>query len=82
MDCPTCHRVTHVVDSRREGDKVFRRRGCKLCGTKFNTVETFLADAGHGEHEKPRGPRPKMADSIILAEISRSIGDVPKGRGW
>lgn len=42
MNCPKCESNvrTKVVDSRPKGRKmIFRRRLCKSCGYKFNTLE-------------------------------------------
>ena len=39
MKCPVCLGDTAVIDSRDDPDAVNRRRKCKKCGYKFNTVE-------------------------------------------
>ena len=40
MYCPFCeHSDTRVIDSRESIDGVRRRRECRLCGQRFNTLE-------------------------------------------
>lgn len=39
MTCPVCGGSTQVVDSRSSEDSVQRRRECKECGHRFNTIE-------------------------------------------
>lgn len=39
MDCPKGHHKTIVVDSRKKGSAVRRRRLCLTCERRFNTVE-------------------------------------------
>ena len=40
MYCPFCeHSDTRVIDSREAIDGVRRRRECRLCGQRFNTME-------------------------------------------
>ena len=40
MTCPYCGcSDTRIVDSRKRGDSVFRRRECIECGKRFNTIE-------------------------------------------
>ena len=49
MICPnsSCRSSkSKVVDSRKEGEVVFRRRSCKCCGTGFNTCEVVTTERG------------------------------------
>jgi len=40
MKCPSCASVkVCVLDSRRGSDTVRRRRGCKVCGFRWTTME-------------------------------------------
>lgn len=39
MNCESCGGVTKVVDSRKEGEAVIRRRECSDCGERFTTSE-------------------------------------------
>ena len=39
MRCPQCSSLSKVIDSRRQGQRVYRRRQCLLCGSRFSTVE-------------------------------------------
>ena len=40
MDCPKCgSNQVAVVDTRRKDGTVWRRRGCRSCGNRFNTLE-------------------------------------------
>lgn len=39
MDCPVCGGATVVADSRGAGDQIKRRRRCRACGYRFNTIE-------------------------------------------
>ena len=41
MTCPYCHARTRVVDSRRYGKAVRRRRSCAACGARILTTETY-----------------------------------------
>lgn len=55
MKCPRCNKSTQVLDSRPDGQSVNRRRQCKVCGHRFTTAETIVADA------TPAKPKPKAA---------------------
>jgi transcriptional repressor NrdR len=39
MKCPKCYCDSFVLDSTTKTDCVERRRECKNCGYRFNTVE-------------------------------------------
>jgi len=39
MKCPYCGNKSRVVDTRRAGEGVRRRRECKACGQRFTTYE-------------------------------------------
>ena len=39
MKCPECGGTTNVVDSREFDGNLNRRRECKSCGYRFNTIE-------------------------------------------
>ena len=39
MTCPVCDSDTKVIDTRCHDDSVYRRRMCKECGYRFNTIE-------------------------------------------
>lgn len=39
MTCPVCEGKTGVIDSRPEPDCICRRRECKVCGFRFDTIE-------------------------------------------
>lgn len=40
MDCPVCGGTAAVVRSITDGETVTRRRECRECGFRFNTIET------------------------------------------
>lgn len=42
MKCPECGCEALVIDSRDNDGDIARRRECKACGHRFNTVESFL----------------------------------------
>ncbi|WP_432759393.1 hypothetical protein [Bacillus methanolicus] len=42
MKCPICAAQTKVVDSRPKKDRVWRRRECVKCLTRFSTLENLL----------------------------------------
>ena len=42
MKCPECGNETLVKDSRENDSDIMRRRECRACGYRFNTVESFL----------------------------------------
>lgn len=44
MQCPRCHRKTVVVDSRKKGKAIRRRRRCEHEGHRFNTLEIPLLE--------------------------------------
>ena len=44
MRCPKCMSRSRVIDSRRQGGRVYRRRQCKGCGGRFSTVEIDLQE--------------------------------------
>jgi hypothetical protein len=58
MQCPHCTKGTQVLDSRPDGKSVKRRRKCKSCGTKFNTVEHLDGYALPAKPRKPAKPKP------------------------
>lgn len=39
MKCPSCGGATKVIDSRKKPEYLYRRRVCRLCGTRFSTKE-------------------------------------------
>lgn len=40
MDCPKCAgKQVFIIDSRAKTDHVWRRRECRDCGYRWNTVE-------------------------------------------
>lgn len=39
MNCPICDGKTHVTDSRRDGNGVYRKRVCYECEHEFFTTE-------------------------------------------
>ena len=39
MRCPECMCASRVIDSRRQGGRVYRRRQCQGCRNRFSTVE-------------------------------------------
>lgn len=39
MICPICSSKTRIVDSRKRGDCVIRRRECTSCKFRFTTIE-------------------------------------------
>ena len=39
MDCPFCHKETHVLESRLVDNVVRRRRECLSCSNRFTTYE-------------------------------------------
>jgi hypothetical protein len=41
MKCPECGNEALVKDSRENDGDIIRRRECKACGYRFNTVESF-----------------------------------------
>ncbi len=47
MRCPQCDKQTHqvVLESRKGGGVVYRRRSCGHCGSRYSTKET-LSDEG------------------------------------
>ena len=42
IDCPRCEGSAEVIDSRRTGNSVRRRRSCLSCGHRWSTVEVGL----------------------------------------
>lgn len=72
MLCPKCNQgLTNVTDSRREGNKVNRRRKC-ACGFAFWTVETFHHEA------QPYVGAPKPVESEPQAK--RKLGPEDRRR--
>lgn len=50
MECPKCKSTsTRTVDSRKHNGIVQRRRECKDCKYRFNTVERALVAFGYDE---------------------------------
>lgn len=39
MTCPQCNGRTEIYDSRHEDDAVNRKRQCRKCGFRFQTIE-------------------------------------------
>jgi transcriptional regulator NrdR family protein len=44
MICPKCSGATRVIDSRKKGERTWRRRECIECGFRFNSYETYAKD--------------------------------------
>lgn len=39
MNCPKCGGETKVIDLAKAPEDIYRKRGCKQCGSTFFTVE-------------------------------------------
>ena len=42
MICPVCGSKTAVIDTKPAEDEIIRRRECRACGRRFNTIEVDL----------------------------------------
>lgn len=45
MRCPTCHGKTRVIDTTKKKICIVRRRECRACGRRFNTIEIIDKDS-------------------------------------
>ena len=80
MKCSTCATETKVVDSRRRDSRVWRRRECPKCETRFNTIESV--DSGPAPRlvqrveptvaQKPKA-QPRVAQKSKLKLVKESI---------
>lgn len=52
MNCPYCGEDTKVVDCRRNGETVVRRRKCLVCGKTFKTKEVTITNKEYWEVTK------------------------------
>jgi hypothetical protein len=44
--CPNCGSDDrHIVESRKRYGKTFRRCDCRRCGTRYGTIEKYIASA-------------------------------------
>ncbi len=78
MDCPSCHSLTRVLESRRspDGAAVRRRRRCSGCGQRFTTFERREPQAQYvikrdGEHQ--RFDRAKLRAALLGAAHKRPV---------
>ncbi|MFH0899478.1 MAG: ATP cone domain-containing protein [Pseudomonadota bacterium] len=81
VECPYCGRDSRVLDSRRSGDDVRRRRQCCECGRRFTTYERVAPPEirvakRNGESED--FDRQKLLR--VLARISRDRPVTPRMR--
>jgi len=79
MDCPTCERPTHVLESRPAdgGASVRRRRECSSCGERFTTYERRRAEPGAVvKRDGRRQPfdRAKLRAALLRATHKRQVG--------
>lgn len=70
MECPRCHRSTRVLESRRAGFAVRRRRRCASCGHRFTTYER--AEREPGWVRKRDGERQRFDPAKLRAALLRS----------
>lgn len=83
MDCPKCHKETHVVDSREDDEHVIRRRRECESGHRFTTFERVEAvrlvvvkrDGKHVPYQ-----REKIAQGIAKAAEKRPLSLVDINR--
>lgn len=55
MVCPKCDIKSRIIDSRCQGNRVWRRHKCLKCGLKFSTIETYVEDyVKEPPKEKPK----------------------------
>jgi transcriptional repressor NrdR len=77
MYCPFCeHSDTRVIDSRESSEGVRRRRECRLCGQRFNTMERPQRIAMLVlKHDGRREPfnREKIRTGTLLACTKRPV---------
>ena len=64
MVCPICELKTRIIDSRTQGDRVWRRHKCLKCGLKFSTFETYAED--YKVLKNPPKERPKAYIKVKL----------------
>jgi transcriptional repressor NrdR len=77
MNCPYCdEKKTRVMDTSRTSRGVQRRRECKSCGQRFNTVERAILTAPlvvKDDGRREEFDRHKLLDGIRLACAKRPV---------
>ena len=77
MNCPYCGgKKTRVIDTSRTSRGVRRRRECKGCGQRFNTVERAILTAPlvvKDDGRREEFDRKKLFDGIRLACAKRPV---------
>src|SRR5262245_56659305 len=77
MECPLCHRGTHVVETRRAGAATRRRRACASCGHRFTTYERVEREPGWVRKRDGRRQRfdpAKLRAALLRSTHKRQVG--------
>jgi len=78
MDCPSCHSLTRVLESRRaeNGAVVRRRRECRHCGSRFTSFERLVPEPAwvvKRSGERQLFDRRKLLGALTRASHKRDV---------
>jgi transcriptional repressor NrdR len=78
MDCPSCNRLTRVLESRRaeDGTATRRRRECPACGHRFTTYERRDREPMvvlKRDGERQRFDRTKLRAALLRSTHKRQV---------
>ena len=85
VNCPACnHRDSRVINSRKGGNGISRRRQCLKCSHRWSTVERLVGGPGDAQKIKSelRNVRAAQAEIIGLfksveSKINRQLAALP-----
>jgi transcriptional regulator NrdR family protein len=74
--CPICQQIGHVLETRRDGPLIQRRRCCAECEKRWNTIES-----DHEEYKRLRNELTRLRTTLrnISAQASGAISELPHG---
>lgn len=72
--CATCQQVGHVLETRRDGPLIVRRRCCSECEQRWTTIES-----DHEEYKRLRNEITRLRITLrnISAQASGAIYELP-----
>ena len=77
MQCPFCDtEETSVMDTRKRGEHVRRRRECKQCNRRFSSVETWVKPTI--TVRKRHGGSETFDEGKLRASLERALHDRPQ----
>lgn len=74
MTCPKCGSAqVFCLDSRQKGQRIQRRKECRTCGARFNTVE-ILVDQYESLLISEEGLERAISSALEIVEILKREG--------